>query len=189
MSEKAKIEGTNEAWESRELGSDEDFVKPSKISEDAIDKAAELQLISIRLQKSLIEDFKLIGKINGIGYQTLMRQILKRFAASEIKKLLRECVLNKEEEMERYTNDLLGLENIVPGKPIELGTGKETFSSKLKDSLKNVGHEFQFFKGRGPYEKDFNDRVVKWYLSRMAKARYLPMVDYLKKVNLKRKTL
>ena len=101
MSDKVKIEGTIEAWESRELGLDEGFVEPVKVDESAVDEAAELKLISIRLQNSLIDDFKLIGKINGIGYQTLMRQSLKRFADSEIKRLLHECVLNKEEEEER----------------------------------------------------------------------------------------
>ena len=101
MVDEVKIEGTAEAWESGELGRDENFARSVEVDEDAIDKALELQLISIRLQKSLIEDFKLIAKINGIGYQTLMRQILKRFADSEVKRLLRECVLNSEEEAER----------------------------------------------------------------------------------------
>ncbi len=101
MSGKDKIEGTTEAWESGELGRDEKFAESVEIDEGKVNEALELQMISIRLQKSLIEDFKLIGKINGIGYQTLMRQILKRFADSEIKILLRECVLNQEEERER----------------------------------------------------------------------------------------
>lgn len=101
MTGKDKIEGTTEAWESGELGSDGEFAEPVEIDEGAVDEALELQMISIRLQKSLIDDFKLIGKINGIGYQTLMRQILKRFADSEIKLLLRECVLNEEEEKEK----------------------------------------------------------------------------------------
>jgi vacuolar-type H+-ATPase subunit C/Vma6 len=101
MGDKDKIEGTAEAWESGELGRDGEFAESVEIDEGTVDEALELQMISIRLQKSLIDDFKLIGKINGIGYQTLMRQILKRFADSEIKRLLRECVLNEEEERER----------------------------------------------------------------------------------------
>ncbi len=96
-----KINGTSEAWDSGDLGRDEKYVECVEVDEKAIDEAAELQLISIRLQKSLIEEFKLIAKLNGIGYQTLMRQILKRFADSEIKKLVRECMLNKEEEAEK----------------------------------------------------------------------------------------
>ncbi|WP_146097300.1 hypothetical protein [Rhodoferax sp. TS-BS-61-7] len=49
-----------------------------------------LKLISIRLPGSLIEDFKNIATINGgMGYQTLMRQVLQRFAASELKMIAR----------------------------------------------------------------------------------------------------
>ena len=58
----------------------------------------DLQSISIRLPRSLIQDFKLIANLNGLGYQTLMRQILKRFADAEIKQIVRECLLTKEEE-------------------------------------------------------------------------------------------
>jgi len=96
-----KISGSSEAWDSGDLGSDENYVECVEVDEKAIDEAAELRLISIRLQKSLIEEFKLIAKLNGIGYQTLMRQILKRFADSEIKKLVRDCMLNAEEEAEK----------------------------------------------------------------------------------------
>jgi activator of HSP90 ATPase len=49
-------------------------------------------LISIRLPESLIEDFKNIATIRcgAMGYQTLMRQVLKRFATSELKMIARE---------------------------------------------------------------------------------------------------
>jgi len=93
MAKQIKIEGTTEAWETGPLGSDEEFVKlATGVDEKEINEALELQMISIRLQKSLIEDFKMIAKINGIGYQPLIRQILKRFADCEKKKLLREAV-------------------------------------------------------------------------------------------------
>ena len=100
MSQETKIEGTDEAWEKRELGCDAEFAEVADIDENLIDDSLDLQLISIRLQKSLIEDFKLIAKINGIGYQPLMRQILKRFADCEKKKIIRELAseVQKEEE-------------------------------------------------------------------------------------------
>jgi len=101
MSDSVKIKGTDEAWESRELGADENFVRPTEIDEQVINDAAELQMISIRLQKSLIEDFKLIAKLNGIGYQTLMRQTLKRFANCEMKRVTREYLAIKEQEEEQ----------------------------------------------------------------------------------------
>ena len=81
-----KIESTNEAWENRLLGADEAFVAVAEnVNESAIDEALGLKMISIRLEQSLIEDFKAIATINNMGYQTLMRQALKRFAESEKK--------------------------------------------------------------------------------------------------------
>lgn len=98
MNEQAKIPGTAEAWESGELGQDERFVKVADpIEEAALNDALDLQLISIRLQKALIEDFKMIAKANGIGYQPLIRQVLKRFADSEKKRLIREMMAEREE--------------------------------------------------------------------------------------------
>lgn len=91
MTKNLGIPGTNEAWETGQLGREEEFVKRSEDNiEKEIDEALELQLISIRLQKSLIEDFKYIATLNGIGYQPLMRQVLKRFVDCEKKTILRE---------------------------------------------------------------------------------------------------
>lgn len=84
-----KIKGTEEAWEAGELGRDEAYVAESKSDLD-LDESLELQMISIRLPKSLIEDFKIIAKYHGNHYQPLMRQILKRFADAETKNILRE---------------------------------------------------------------------------------------------------
>lgn len=86
-----KIESTPEAWEDGSLGREEKYVRVAEsVDEQALNEAAGLQPISIRLQKSLIEDFKMIAEINGIGYQPLIRQVLKRFADAEKKRILRE---------------------------------------------------------------------------------------------------
>ena len=103
MGGEEKIIGTDDAWDSRALGADANFVQVAEdADEESIDRALELQPISIRLQKSLIEDFKLIGALGGIGYQPLMRQVLMRFADSEKKRILREvasaAAKRKEEE-------------------------------------------------------------------------------------------
>ncbi len=82
-----KIHGTEEAWESGVLGLDENYVAvdPEQAATEAIvDKALGLKPISIRLEASLIEDFKMMGEIEGIGYQTLMRTVLQRFSQAEI---------------------------------------------------------------------------------------------------------
>ena len=88
-----KIASTPEAWDERQLGSDEQYVAVAGPEHDAaLDQTLGLKLISIRLPESLIEDFKNIATINGgMGYQTLMRQVLKRFATSELKMIARDC--------------------------------------------------------------------------------------------------
>lgn len=91
MTKTVKIQASDEAWDSGQLGREEEHAKRLEENIEAkIDEALELQLISLRLQKSLIEDFKQIATLNGIGYQPLMRQVLKRFADAEKKRILRE---------------------------------------------------------------------------------------------------
>lgn len=88
-----KIEGTAEAWENGTLGQSNQHAKPSpSIDETALNDGLDLQLISLRLQKTLIEDLKLIAKTHGLGYQPLMRQVLTRFVDAEKKMLLAEKV-------------------------------------------------------------------------------------------------
>lgn len=103
MTKTGKIPASDEAWdENGQLGRDEEHVKRAEEDiEPQIDKALELQLISIRLQKSLIEDFKYIATLNGIGYQPLMRQILKRFVDGEKKRILRERFYELKEETKK----------------------------------------------------------------------------------------
>lgn len=101
-----KIPDTEEAWDTGTLGRDEAFVALIA-DQDAekllINESLELQPISIRLQKSLIDDFKMIAEMNGgIGYQTLMRQVLKRFADCEIKRLLREVASEQEKAKQNH---------------------------------------------------------------------------------------
>ena len=93
---------SDEAWENRLLGLDEDSVEAVDVdTENAIDDAACTQLISIRMQKPLIEDMKLIASLNGtIGYQTLMKQILQRFVDAEKKRLFRMLAAEKLAETE-----------------------------------------------------------------------------------------
>lgn len=101
--ESKSITATDEAWETGEPGRSEAHVKVSDITaefEFNINEALELQPISIRLNKSLIEDLKMIAELNGLGYQPLIRQILNRFADCEKKKLLQEV---HSEEMKKVS--------------------------------------------------------------------------------------
>lgn len=90
MAKREKIESTNEAWENGQLGRDEEFVEKVNIDTSVIDDSLALQAISIRLQKGLLEDLKNIAQIREIGYQSLIKQVLKRFADAEMKLILRE---------------------------------------------------------------------------------------------------
>lgn len=87
----AKKPGTVDAWESGELGENLETarVAPRDVTQ-AIQDATGMQLISIRLPKTVIDDFKVIAQIEGIGYQPLMREALTRFAECESKRVLRE---------------------------------------------------------------------------------------------------
>ncbi|MDD5058612.1 MAG: hypothetical protein PHQ60_12145 [Sideroxydans sp.] len=89
MSNKDKILGTDEAWESEELGADEKHVRVVDGSlANQIDESLGLQMISIRLDKGLIDSFKTLGTFHGVGYQPLMRDALKRFAECEMKAIV-----------------------------------------------------------------------------------------------------
>jgi len=64
-------------WDDRELGADEVYVrKVSSDREQAVEANLGLQIISIRLQKTLIDALKELAKENGIGYQPYIRQLL-----------------------------------------------------------------------------------------------------------------
>lgn len=97
---KRTIPSTDEAWDERALGADEAHVAvaPDDLSKEA-DDASGTQLISIRMQKSMIDDFKAIASRNkGIGYQTLMKQILQRYIDSEKRLLWNDFVAKKLKE-------------------------------------------------------------------------------------------
>lgn len=89
MSAKNKIVGTVEAWESEQLGADEKHAKAVDAGlTKQIDDALGLQMISIRLEKGLIDSFKMLASFHGVGYQPLMRDALKRFADAEMKAIV-----------------------------------------------------------------------------------------------------
>lgn len=75
-----RIKDTDDAWENRELGNDEAFVRAADPSHGAaLDEALGLQSISIRLPKQMIDHFKLIAHFHGVGYQPLMRDVMARW--------------------------------------------------------------------------------------------------------------
>ncbi|MDP2267292.1 MAG: hypothetical protein Q8J70_12130 [Thiobacillus sp.] len=97
MSSKSKIPSTDEAWENRTLGAEEAYVQVADASiENEFDEASGTQLISIRMQKTMIDELKVIAMLNNdIGYQTLIKQMLQRFIEAEKKKVWNEMVAEK----------------------------------------------------------------------------------------------
>jgi hypothetical protein len=88
-----KIPASDEAWESGELGASlEHARRVTPENEQQLDDALGLQMISIRLPKALIEELKAIGRHQGLGYQPLVRQILTRFAQSELRRIAMEQI-------------------------------------------------------------------------------------------------
>jgi predicted DNA binding CopG/RHH family protein len=86
-----KVKDTNEAWESRELGADDTYVEVAdQAHTEALNSALELQSISIRLPKQLIEHYKLIAHFHGVGYQPLMRDVMARFVPNALKEIFEE---------------------------------------------------------------------------------------------------
>ena len=78
-------------WESGELGLSAEHAKPAPATLGAeVDDALGLQMISIRLPRSLIDDLKLIAKKEGLGYQPLVRRVLMRFAEMEFRSMAHE---------------------------------------------------------------------------------------------------
>ncbi len=75
-------------WESGELGrSDEHAELVDPAVGMALDDGMGLQLVSIRLQRSLIDMLKSIAKYRGVAYQPLIRDLLNRFAISELQQI------------------------------------------------------------------------------------------------------
>lgn len=84
-----KTRGSADNWENGKLGlSHETAVVASEEETAAVERAVGMQLISMRLPKDLIGLLKEIAKHHGIGYQPMVRDLLTRFATSEIKNIL-----------------------------------------------------------------------------------------------------
>ena len=97
-----RVKDTEEAWDTRALGADEQYVVVADEShEAALEEALELQAISIRLPKDLIRNYKLIADFHGVGYQPLMRDILHRFVGPALKEILEEQIKAEKAKPER----------------------------------------------------------------------------------------
>lgn len=79
-----------ELWERGELGQSAEHAVVAQGSKQEVEDALGMQLISIRLQKQLLGDLKKIAEYHGVGYQPMIRDLLNRFARSEILSIIKE---------------------------------------------------------------------------------------------------
>lgn len=89
-----KIEGSTDNWDNELLGNDEQFAAIAEdVTSESVDDMLALQMISIRLQKSMIQDLKNIAQVNNLGgYQPLIRRVLERFIEAEMKAIARDAM-------------------------------------------------------------------------------------------------
>lgn len=88
LKEIERLTADHERWDNRELGASEEHMRVlSEEEERDIDDGLGLQHISLRLNKSLIEQLKALAKLEGIGYQPLIRQVLTRYSKENEHKL------------------------------------------------------------------------------------------------------
>jgi predicted DNA binding CopG/RHH family protein len=70
----------SEKWEDGTYGQTEEFVQVVPVETSrAVDDTLGLTQITLRLQKTLVEQLKVIAADNGLGYQPFVRQILTNY--------------------------------------------------------------------------------------------------------------
>lgn len=80
-----------EKWENGELGRSDEFVAVASEGESLqLDSDLAMKLVSIRLPIPLIDTLKTIAGHYGIAYQPMIRDLLMRFARSEIHQIVSE---------------------------------------------------------------------------------------------------
>lgn len=78
-------------WENGDLGcSDEHVAVAPESVHEQLDQALAMKLVSIRLPTSLIDTLKIIAEHHGIAYQPMVRDLLTRFARSEMQQIAAE---------------------------------------------------------------------------------------------------
>lgn len=88
----------HEKWDSH-VATDETTRFVSEEEEKEIDTGIGLQMISLRLNRNLIEQFKELARLEGLGYQPLMRQVLAEYAKENEHKLV--ALLSPAEAVDR----------------------------------------------------------------------------------------
>ncbi len=83
----------------------------------------------------------------------------------------------KQEEFEDYVNNLLGFATPKKGRALKIG--EKDRLGPARNFFDWFSLNFQFFK-RGPYERDFDERLTKYYFAPIAGERYGAIVGFIK---------
>ena len=77
-------------WEEKDADLEAACVQAPVGEAEAVQRALGLQMVSMRLQPELVDNLKQIAAHHGIGYQPMIRDLLNRFAHSEIQQILQD---------------------------------------------------------------------------------------------------
>jgi hypothetical protein len=80
MNQNNKILGTQEAWESGQLGADEKYVRTASVMvNEELDTMLGLEVVTIRMEKHVVDAFRLLAIKKRVHYQSLIRYALQRY--------------------------------------------------------------------------------------------------------------
>lgn len=97
----ARIEASADDWgPNGKYGNDEATTRGGK-EDDGLNDRLGLHPISIRFPKELVRDLKAIAHINDMGYQPLIREVLKRFVDNEKRAILADAARRRKEQAEK----------------------------------------------------------------------------------------
>ncbi|MDO4709084.1 MAG: hypothetical protein Q4B94_04575 [Pseudomonadota bacterium] len=83
-------EARNELWETGALGASPEHARVAKGASARLDAATNMRLVTMRLPNALVDTLKDIASHHGVGYQPMVRDLLMRFAVSELRAIRRE---------------------------------------------------------------------------------------------------
>lgn len=98
-----RFDKNSELWDSKQLGASAEHAHAaSEEQQQALDDATGLQLLSIRMPKALIEQIKQLARLEGLGYQPYMRQVMIKHVRENDYKL--EQLLSPSQAVEKADN-------------------------------------------------------------------------------------
>lgn len=154
-----QFDSDTELWESRKLGASAKHAKrTSKEHNKKLDDMLGLQLCTFRIQKPLIEQLRGLAKLEGMGYQTFMRQILTRYVGENEHKLHRSLTLDQvAEQGEQLLVKALKYKKVIPTLKL-MSSGRMSAERDYSKSLSEANALF------GQAYKKCSDPVIKKHL-------------------------